>query len=86
MSGSGLILNAFEWRNPGYIYLIDWSDLQVTQNTSARSSAVVNAKRGLGIDMATIRALSKASANRGSYPKKFHLPGLMKSKQTNPKK
>ena len=51
-------LSAFHWRDPSRPRLIDWSDLNKSQVTSTLSSAVVNAKRATGVDVATVHGLS----------------------------
>ncbi len=66
-------LSAFNWRDPDWPRLIDWSDLGRSQSSSKHSSAVVNAKRATGIDVATVHGLSKNQRPLILDPKHFYV-------------
>jgi hypothetical protein len=66
-------LSAFHWRDPDRPRLIDWSDLNRTQVSSAHSSAVVNAKRATGVDVATVHGLSNKQHPMKLDPRHFHV-------------
>jgi len=66
-------LSAFHWRDPSRPRLIDWSDLRVSQVSSVNSSAVVNAKRATGVDVATVHGLSNKRHPMKLDAKHFHV-------------
>lgn len=66
-------LSAFHWRDPNWPQVIDWSDLNRSQSSSTHSSAVVNAKRATGVDVATVHGLSNRQHPMQLDPKHFHV-------------
>jgi len=66
-------LSAFHWRDPSRPRQIDWSDLRASQVSSVNSSAVVNAKRATGVDVATVHGLSNRQHPMKLDAKHFHV-------------
>lgn len=66
-------LSAFHWRDPSRPRQVDWSDLKASQVSSVNSSAVVNAKRATGVDVATVHGLSNKQHPMKLDPKHFHV-------------
>ena len=71
--------SAFHWADPGYPGMIKWTDINRAHISSASSSAVVNAKRANGVDIAHIYGLSSKSQPVKLDPRRFHVYSKAKS-------
>lgn len=76
-------LVAFHWRDPAYQTVINWAEINKATVASDRSTAVVNAKRATGVDVATVHGLSNRQHPMKLDPKHFHV--FMKAVTSNGK-
>ena len=65
--------SAFHWRDPGYVGLVSWSDIQQSAVSSQKSTEVINDKRAVGKDLSTVHGLSNKVSMRVLDPRHFHV-------------